>query len=113
MMSLNRARRRIDPRERPVLEVSDPDAPFSDAIADGRTPTGTAVTLFDSGSMIATELGATTDPPPDPCPRAKTGMATAAASTPINAVPAYMRRRLRVSSTSSVFSWPNLLAAPR
>ena len=73
-------------------------------------PTGTEpVTLFDSGSMIATELGATTVPPPEPWPRAKTGMATAAASTPISAAPAYMRRRLRVSSTSSVFSWRELV----
>ena len=63
--------------------------------------------------MIANEFGAAVKPdPPEPWPSAKTGIATAAAITPISAAPAYMRRRLRASSTSRVFSGPNSLSSP-
>ena len=51
-------------------------------------------------------------PAEPPCPNAKTGIATAAATTPISAAPAYIRRRFRLSSTSSVFSWANSLGSP-
>ena len=84
------------------------------AIAAGLAPTGTwPTTSFEFGSMIATAFPSTLTPlPPPPWPKANTGIATAAASTPISAAPAYMRRRLRVSSTSSVFSWANSLCSP-
>src|SRR5205814_1490084 len=75
-----------------------------DVIAAGRVPTATSpLTRFLSGSMTATELGATSTPvrPEFPCPSTKR-IATAAAATPINDEPAYRRRRLRLSSTSTV-----------
>ncbi len=90
-------------------------APSPTAIDDGRPPTFEIepTTSFDAVSMIATEFGATlAEPPPFPCPNAKTGIATAAARTPISAEPTYMRRRLRLSSTSSVFNGPNSLGSP-
>ena len=63
--------------------------------------------------MIATAFPLTTvDPPEPPCPNANTGIATAAATTPINAAPAYIRRRLRRNSTSSVFSGAELARQP-
>ena len=91
---------------------NDPD-PY--AIELGRAPTfGTwPTTWFEPGSISATALPWTVMPPPEPpCPNANTGIATAAASTPTNAEPAYMRRRLRVSSTSRVFSGPNSVTSP-
>ena len=50
--------------------------------------------------------------PASPWPRAKTGIATAAATTPISAAPPYILRRLRLSSTSRVFSCPKSLGRP-
>ena len=84
------------------------------AIAAGLAPTGTwSTTSFECGSMIATAFSLTfTPPPPPPWPKANTGIATAAARTPIRAEPAYMRRRLRRSSTSSVLSWANSVCRP-
>ena len=88
-------------------------APSPVTTEPGRTPTGTeATTSFEPASMTATELAATLVPPADPWPRANTGMATAAARTPMSAAPAYMRRRRRESSTSSVLSCANSLRIP-
>ena len=84
------------------------------AIAPGLAPTGTSPTTeSELGSMTATAFPFTVVPSPEPpWPKANTGTATTAARTPIRAAPAYMRRRLRLSSTSSVFSCAKSLCRP-
>ena len=79
---------------------TDADRHRVDHLVRGRVDDGDGVRLDARAAVRA------------PAPNAKTGMATAAASTPISAAPTYMRRRLRLSSTSSVFSWPNSLGRP-
>ena len=68
--------------------------------------------VFESGSITATAFPCTVTPPEPPWPNAKTGIAIAAASTPIRAEPAYMRRLLRRSSTSSVLQLRELVLQP-
>ncbi len=88
--------------------------PEPEAIAPGRDPTDIAsVTRFESGSITATAFPFTVTPGSEPpWPNAKIGIASAAASTPTRAEPAYRRRLLRRSSTSSVRSCANSFCSP-
>jgi hypothetical protein len=118
LIGINRTTRRVSGSMRetvPSSRFATQTEPNPETISAGRAPTATSsVTRFVFGSMTATEFGATSAAaePELPWPSAKTGIATAAAATPISAAPAYIRRRLRLSSTSTVRSGLNSLGSP-
>ena len=92
-------------------------APSPTATPVGVPPTSTLATrLFDAGSMRPAELPAAASiasAPDPPCPKAKIGIATAAASTPIRPAASRLRRRSACDATSfSAVSGGNSLGKP-